>query len=269
MFRLPTTVAVFLGCTLAAAAWPAAGQEKKPDDKKAWQEGELKKLEGRWTTVREEKTDQDKIRRRRVDLEFAGGSLKVFIVDEKDAQPWSGPPLKVIGVERDEALGSASRLKLERAQVYYDFVGENLIIVGGIGHRPFEGLMLSGEYRRVDPKQDSIKKDKEQLQGIWVAESGEAGGKPLPEQVLKTWKIVIKGDELSMQGVKFIGYRLDPSKTPKALDILTIDTPSEGIYKIDKDKLHCALGRPKERPKQFASDAESKQVYLILKREKP
>jgi hypothetical protein len=152
MFRLPTTVAVFLGCALAAATWPAAGQEKKPDDKKAWQEAELKKLAGRWTTSREEKADQDKIRRRRVDLEFADGLLKVFIFDEKDVEPWKGPPLKVIGVERDEDARSTSRLKLERAEVYYDFVGEKMILVGAIGHRPFEGFKLSGEYKRVEKR---------------------------------------------------------------------------------------------------------------------
>ena len=120
------------------------------DDKKTWQEGELKKLEGRWTTVREEKTDQGKNRRRRVDVEFVGGNLKVYIFDKKDARPWEGS-LKVTGVERAGSRGLASRLNLERQEeVYYGFVGENLILVGGIGHRPFEGFKVSGEYKRAE-----------------------------------------------------------------------------------------------------------------------
>ena len=48
-------------------------------DKMAWQEAQLKKLSGRWTTVREEKAAPDKTRRTRVDLEFADGKLKVFV----------------------------------------------------------------------------------------------------------------------------------------------------------------------------------------------
>ena len=120
------------------------------DDKKTWQEGELKKLEGRWTTVREEKTDQGKNRRRRVDVEYVGGNLKVFIFDKKAAPPWE-ESLKVIGVEQSGGRGLASRLNLERQEeIYYDFVGKNLILVGGIGHRPFEGFKLSGEYKRVE-----------------------------------------------------------------------------------------------------------------------
>ena len=150
MVRLLATLAVFLGCVLSAATYPSAGLETKPDDEETWQETDLKKFQGRWTAFREEKTDQEKIRRRWVDLEFADGEMKVFILDENRKQVWDGPPLKVIGVERVKALGSAARLKLERAEVYYDFVGEKLILVGGIGHRPFEGVKLSGEYKRVE-----------------------------------------------------------------------------------------------------------------------
>ena len=120
------------------------------NDKKTWQEGELKKLEGRWTTVREEKSDQGEIRRRRVDVEYVGGNLKVFIFDKKAAPPWE-ESLKVSGVEQSGSRGLASRLNLERQEeIYYDFVGENLILVGGIGHRPFEGFKLSGEYKRAE-----------------------------------------------------------------------------------------------------------------------
>ena len=151
MFQLPITVALCLGWILSAAACLAAGLEKKPDAiNKAWQETELKKFQGRWTAFREEKTDQGKARRQWVDLEFADGKMKVVILDENRKQVWDGPPLKVMGVERGEGLGLAARLKLERAAVYYDFVGEKLILVGGIGHRPFEGFMLSGEYKRME-----------------------------------------------------------------------------------------------------------------------
>ncbi len=119
-------------------------------EKNTWQDAELKKLQGRWTTVREEKTDRDKVRRTRLELEFTDGRLTVYTFDEKGAQSRVGPPLIVTEIQRADAAGAAARLKLERAEVYYDFVGEKLIVVGGIAHRPFEGLKLSGEYKRAE-----------------------------------------------------------------------------------------------------------------------
>jgi hypothetical protein len=136
----------FLLVTLLAVGTPGPISGLRADDKKAWEEAELKKLAGRWTTVREEKAD-GKARRRRLDLEFAGGELKVFVFDENDAKIWEGPPLKVIGAEL-VGRGLTGRLNLDKGEVYYDFVGEKLIVVGGIGPRPWEGFQLSGEYRR-------------------------------------------------------------------------------------------------------------------------
>jgi hypothetical protein len=121
------------------------------DEKEDWRKAQRKKLVGRWTTVREEKSDQGKAWRNRVDLEFTDSELKVSIDDEKGGKIWAGPPLKVISVERAGKRGLAWRLDLERdEQIYFDFVGEKLIMVGKIGHRPFEGFPLSGEYRRAD-----------------------------------------------------------------------------------------------------------------------
>jgi hypothetical protein len=157
MFRLPATVAVFLGCVFSAATCPATGQVLLAEDKNTWQEAELKKLQGRWTTFREEKTHEDKIRRRRVDLEFADGELRVLVFDEKDAKIWDGR-LKVISVERvTGGLGMTPRLNLDKGEVHYDFVGDKMIVVGRIGPRPWEGFPLSGEYQRAEqPKRMAI-----------------------------------------------------------------------------------------------------------------
>jgi len=121
---------------------------QKADDKKAWQQAEREKLAGRWTASREERTDKDQIRRTRVDLEFTDGRLEVFHYDEKGSQIWYGG-LKVIGVEQvGSGPGAASRLNLDKGEVYYDFVGDKLILVGRIGPRPWEGFHLSGEFKR-------------------------------------------------------------------------------------------------------------------------
>ncbi len=125
--------------------------DKKADDKKVWQEAELKKFQGRWTAFREEKTDQEKVRQQWVDLEFADSGMKIFILDEKRKQTWEGS-LNVIGVEQ---VGPISRLILgsgeqKKAEVCCDFVGDKMILVGRIMPRPFEGFSLSGEYKRAE-----------------------------------------------------------------------------------------------------------------------
>jgi len=101
MFRLPATVAVFLGGVLSAATCPPAGQVLPGNDQTTRQDAVLKQLAGRWTTLREEKDDQGKISRRRVDLEFVDGKLKVFFFDKKDIEGQAGS-LRVISVESVE-----------------------------------------------------------------------------------------------------------------------------------------------------------------------
>jgi hypothetical protein len=139
-----------LRCTLLAgllavlASGPSAdlrAEDKKANDKKAWQEAELKKLAGRWTSVREEKTGPDTTRTRRVDLEFAGGELSVSTFDDKGKREWDGS-LKVVGV-------GPNLLTFERAEAHYDLIDGRLVVVGRIGYRPWEGFALSGEYRRA------------------------------------------------------------------------------------------------------------------------
>ncbi len=126
-------------------------------DEKPRHEAELKKLSGRWTTVREEKTADGTSRRSRIDLEFAGSTLKVFVYNDKGRLTFDGK-LNVISAEelKGVGLGSVGRLGLagayevkQKAEAHYDFVGEELVLVGRIGWRPWEGFHLSGQYRRA------------------------------------------------------------------------------------------------------------------------
>ena len=149
MFRLPLTVFAFLGCLLSVVTSSATGQIIRANNKQSWQQSELQKLQGRWTTLREDKCDQGKSRRQWVELEFADGGLKIHVLDENRNQTWSNS-LDVIGVDR---IGPVSRLILgfgeqRKAEIYYDFAGGKMILVGRIIPRPFEGFSLSGEYQR-------------------------------------------------------------------------------------------------------------------------
>jgi|SRR6516165_4092106 hypothetical protein len=146
MFRLLATVAVVLSCVLSAVTCPPAGEVLPADDKKASQEAELKQLAGRWTRFWEEKLHQDKISRRRMDLEFVDGRLNMFIYDERGVKVQEDSA-KVIGVEK---IGTTSRLRLEQGEIYCsDFVtGGELVVIGW--PNPWAFPPISGEYKRAE-----------------------------------------------------------------------------------------------------------------------
>ena len=151
MFQSTATGQVFLGCVLLAAVGQEPINRANADAKNTWQDSEIKKLQGRWTVIREEKNYQNKVRRGWMDLEFADRRLKIVTLDENRKQTWDSS-LEVIDVER---VGPVSRLILghgtqKKAEVYFDFVGDKLILVGRIVPRPFEGFQFSGEYARVE-----------------------------------------------------------------------------------------------------------------------
>lgn len=142
---------------IIAAAAAAPGYSAPIADQKTWQENQLKKLGGSWTTFQDEQDAKGKPLRRRVDLEFADGRLKVNVYNEDGAKRLFDGELTVLGAEELEGpgLGNLSRLNLggsptQKAEVYYDLVGEKLILVGRVGWRPWEGFHLSGEYARPE-----------------------------------------------------------------------------------------------------------------------
>ena len=129
----------------------------RAQDQAAWQDAQLKKLSGRWTTMRQEKAGPDKIRQLRVELEFGDGKVKVVVFQKDASKRLFDGNLRVLGVERvkpGSGLGSFARLSVGsttgtgKYDVYFDFVGDQLVLVGVIGWRPFEGFQLSGEYKQ-------------------------------------------------------------------------------------------------------------------------
>lgn len=127
---------------------------------------------------------------------------------------------------------------------------------------------------------DDAKKDKEKLQGSWRPVSAEQGGnvqEDAKEHLLifegDTFTIK-KGDQLFVKGT----FTLDPSKTPKTIDMKVTEGRQEsdngkevhGIYEIDKDSLKWCTAPPgdEDRPKEFATKEGTKLLLVTLKREK-
>jgi len=128
--------------------------------------------------------------------------------------------------------------------------------------------------------EEEAKKDKEKFQGTWkvvtLEEKGESKEEPDVRLVFEGDEFIFKkGDDVLHKGK----FKLDPSKDPKAIDLEITESvkmlngkTSLAIYaldKDDKDALKLCLGEPDaERPKEFTGAAETKCIFVTLKREK-
>jgi len=121
-------------------------------------------------------------------------------------------------------------------------------------------------------------KDDDGIQGTWLPESAELGGKKFPDEVCKTIKLVVKDDRYTVTVGKSVDQgtvKLKPTAKPKELDITGTDGPNKGkiilaIYERDGDTLRvCYDLGGKERPTEFKTKAGTQQFLVTYKREKP
>ena len=98
---------------------------------------------------------------------------------------------------------------------------------------------------------DLVKKDLDRLQGVWQCTSYVVDGKDRTE---KGMKLSFKGNKMSLLATSFpqekdkwMTFKLDPSKKPKAIDLGTPDGTGKskaalGIYSIEGDTLRLCWG---------------------------
>jgi uncharacterized protein (TIGR03067 family) len=130
----------------------------------------------------------------------------------------------------------------------------------------------------LSPVATSDDKDGDGLQGTWLPATAELAGKPFPEEVRKSLKLVVKDDKYTVTAGKSVDQgtvKLNPAAKPKELDITGVEGPNKGktilaIYERDGDTLRvCYDLGGKERPKEFMT-REGAQLFLVTyKREKP
>lgn len=136
------------------------------------------------------------------------------------------------------------------------------------------GLLLAADA----PK--GAKKDLDKLQGAWKVASVEYDGQDVSGDGMTNFKLVFKGDKASIQGNDEVkkGYgkmtfKLDPSTTPKSVDISITageqkDNVLEGIYELKGDEFKiCVKLTGKERPTKFATAESSSTVLVLFKRD--
>ena len=124
--------------------------------------------------------------------------------------------------------------------------------------------------------------DKTSLQGVWIAKSMEADGKPTPAEAGKRMRFTFKGDKLLVTGnlnddsAEQCSYEIDASKSPKHL---TLTPPKEshqntrvlGIYEVKGEELKLCLRRGRSsagRPTEFSTKPDSALILVVFKRAK-
>jgi len=140
---------------------------------------------------------------------------------------------------------------------------------------PFLALVLVALATR--PAKCDETSDADAVQGTWLPSAAELGGKPFPDDVRKSIKLTIKGDQYTVM----VGdaadrgtAKLDPSVKPKALDIVGTEGPNKGrtilaIYELEGDSWKiCYDLSGKSRPTEFKSTEGSPLFLVTYEREK-
>jgi uncharacterized protein (TIGR03067 family) len=127
----------------------------------------------------------------------------------------------------------------------------------------------------ADDKAD-IEKETKKFQGTWNFESSESGGNQIPADQLKGFILTFEGDKHTLkmgdQVVQVGTQKIDPSKSPKTIDVTMTEGPNKGmvmlgIYEIDGDTLKvCFDPQGKKRPTEFKSPPGTENFVNVHKR---
>ena len=126
---------------------------------------------------------------------------------------------------------------------------------------------------------DATAKDRKAFQGEWAVEALEYNGKDYKDKykiafACKDDVLTVQGDGAVRKEYAKLSFKLDPSTTPKCVD-LTVpggvqkDAKLEGIYELKGDELRlCVKVFGSDRPTEFKSPEGASVALLTLKRKK-
>jgi RNA polymerase sigma-70 factor (ECF subfamily) len=121
-------------------------------------------------------------------------------------------------------------------------------------------------------KEQPAKTDLERLAGAWAAVSGEADGQQLPSEAVSSYRLVFDKDKVTVHVArdgKEGTFKLDPTATPKTMDLTLDGGTGLGIYSLEGDVLKiCFTESGNARPTEFVTKEGSRQVLLTLRRSK-
>jgi uncharacterized protein (TIGR03067 family) len=183
--------------------------------------------------------------------------------------------------KQDVQVKKGDRVKVNGSRITYE--GKPALIAADIqkGDELLELRDKQGFPRwaggRAGAAQDATTRELEQLQGTWQMVSHEVDGKP--DEALKDAVRVVKGDKFTIkQGDKVLRaatMKLDPTRTPKWIDITFTEGPEKGkvrrgIYVLEGDTQKICYGDlNKERPTEFVSESGTGHRLVVFMRSKP
>lgn len=124
---------------------------------------------------------------------------------------------------------------------------------------------------------DAGKGELKKLEGVWTMVSGEAMGKELPADIIKSAKLIIKGDkhDVTVGEVHLVGtHKVDGTMKPKSIDSMDTEGPWKdgkalGIYKVEKGTFTVCFAPPgKDRPKEFTTKSGTGEILHVWKLKK-
>jgi uncharacterized protein (TIGR03067 family) len=131
----------------------------------------------------------------------------------------------------------------------------------------------SGEVAKAkdpaEPPKAKAKEDADLIQGTWRVEAAVVDGKN--DDVPADAAVIFRGDKMIIrERVRETDpFRLDPTKTPKAIDVGSPKDSSPGIYELDGDRLRICLVRGDgARPTALESKPGTNHLLLVLRRDK-
>lgn len=123
--------------------------------------------------------------------------------------------------------------------------------------------------------------DQQLLQGAWKFDVCESEwwpvNRPTTKEEFPKWRWTVEGNEMNWTGVSTgnvkVSFSLDPTRTPKEIDLTFLDGPHKGekclgVYQLKAGSFWVCLQDPGEkiamRPKEFSSGAGTGRSFLIL-----
>jgi uncharacterized protein (TIGR03067 family) len=138
-------------------------------------------------------------------------------------------------------------------------------------------LCLLGVAALADPAPlEPAKAELKKLEGVWIVESHEHGGKKTPAKKLITWNLTVKGDRFTTrEGLELLDeseVKLNPKA--RTIDLKLTAGPDKGqtvlgIYKLEGGVLTVCVAEPgKPRPGAFAAKEGTGATLFVFKRAK-
>lgn len=123
---------------------------------------------------------------------------------------------------------------------------------------------------------DDVRKELKALQGTWKAVALEAGGMPLPKELIPDFTYTIGADGKATgkmaKGEYAATMIVNPKANPKTIDNVHESGPQKGkkqygLYKLEGDKWTVCMTRPgvaeADRPKDFATKDTANVVFVF------